>query len=159
MGLLQARLGQLAQATEHFEKVVALRPDVAAYSHLALAQSAAGQWAAAVTNYQRALTLQPDDPELLNNLAWIRATCPDAASRNGGEAVQLAERACQRKGETEARFWGTLDAAYAEAGRFSEAIATAEKTRTLALAHGETALAEAAAKRLEGYRQAKPFRQ
>ena len=30
--------------------------------------------------------------------------------------VRLAERACQLRGEKEPRYWGTLDAAYAETG-------------------------------------------
>ena len=72
--------------------------------------------------------------------------------------VRLAERACELSGK-EARFWGTLDAAYAEAGRFEDAIKTAEKTRDLALAAGEKDLAAAAEQRLGMYRAKKAFRQ
>jgi membrane associated rhomboid family serine protease len=60
----------------------------------------------------------------LNNLAWLRATCPDAALRNGHEAVQLAEEACNLSGWRESNMINTLAAAYAEAGRYQEAVAT-----------------------------------
>ena len=57
------------------------------------------------------------------------------------------------------RFWGTLDAAYAEAGRFEEAVNTAEKVRKLAQAANQPELAKAAEQRLALYRKAQPFRQ
>ena len=75
------------------------------------------------------------------------------------EAVRLAERACELEGSKEARFWGTLDAAYAEAGRFDEAISTAEKVRKLATAANQQDLVQAADKRLALYRKGQPYRQ
>ena len=85
------------------------------------------------------------------------ATHTSAAMRNGTKAVTLAERACQLSGDKEARYWGTLDAAYAEAGRFAEAIQTAEKTCQLATAAGQTNVAQAAKERLTLYRAQQPY--
>ena len=51
-------------------------------------------------------------------LAWIRATHPDGANRDGGEAVKLALKACQYTGYQDIQTLGTLSAAYAEAGQF-----------------------------------------
>jgi hypothetical protein len=58
-----------------------------------------------------------------------------------------------------AQFLGTLDAAYAEAGRFEDARRTAEQTRQLALVSNANELAGAAEQRLELYRAGKAFRQ
>jgi hypothetical protein len=52
-----------------------------------------------------------------------------------------------------------LDAAYAEAGRFAEAITTAEEARSLALAANNTELANQAAERLKLYRTGAPYHQ
>jgi len=52
------------------------------------------------------------------------------------EAVRLAERACELTHYDEPLFIGTLAAAYAEAGRFSEAVTTAEKAEQLATSAG-----------------------
>jgi hypothetical protein len=102
--------------------------------------------------------LAPDDPQALDALAWLLATCPQAQLRDGPAAVRLAERAREASGGQEARLWGTLDAAYAEAGRFPEAIAAAQKARELALTAGQEELAQAAEARLAGYRNHQAFR-
>jgi hypothetical protein len=51
-----------------------------------------------------------------------------------------------------------LDAAYAEAGRFAEAVATAAKVREMALAAGQSEIAQRAEERLALYRAGKPYR-
>jgi len=77
----------------------------------------------------------------LNNLAWVLATCPDAGLRNGPEAVRLAGHACELTHYGRPLFIGTLAAAYAEAGRFPEAVTTAEKAEQLATSAGLMAVA------------------
>ena len=54
---------------------------------------------------------------------------------------------------------GTLAAAYAEAGRFDDAAATAENARDLALSAGQTEVAEKNRKLLELYRAGQPYRE
>jgi Flp pilus assembly protein TadD len=108
-------------------------------------------------HYREAIRLKPDWPEPVNDLAWMLATFPRAEFRDAAEAVRLAEHACELTGHKEARFLGTLDAAYAEAGRFGEAITVAEEARKLALAAGDQALADGAAGRLLQYRAGKPY--
>jgi hypothetical protein len=93
----------------------------------------------------------------LNNLAWLLASCPDAAFRNGLEAVRLATRACELTGYARPLLIGTLAAAQAEAGDFPAAIATAERAAALA---GALRLEEVAAKNrelIQLYRQGQPF--
>lgn len=59
-------------------------------------------------------------PNLFNNLAWLRATCPDQSLRESGEALSLARRACELSDWGEANKIDTLAAAYAETGDFLE---------------------------------------
>ena len=101
---------------------------------------------------------QPESVPVLNNLAWILAVDPNPALRNGTEAVALAERACALTSYTNAVFEGTLAAAYAEAGRFKDAIAVTEKSHSLAVANGQMQLAERSKGLLELFKAGKPVR-
>lgn len=74
----------------------------------------------------------PKPPVESNNLAWELATSPDAGKRNGNLAVKFAEQACQQTGYETPVMVGTLAAAYAEAGRFDDAVRTASLACTLA---------------------------
>jgi tetratricopeptide (TPR) repeat protein len=80
---------------------------------------------------QKAVELDPNHPEAANTLAWLLATSSDADIRDGRRAVELAEHACRTTDFKQAVYVGTLAAAYAEAGRFEEAIATAQKACAL----------------------------
>ena len=159
LGLLRAQQGRFDEAVARFKRVLQLRPDAQAYYHLGLALAIQGKPEDAVIYYTQAVHLKPDWPEALNDLAWILATHPQAKARNGTEAVRLAERACQLSGGKVARFLGTLDAAYAEAGRFADAVNAAEKGRELALLAGEKDIAQAAESRLILYRKQRPYHQ
>ncbi len=156
---LQAQAGRLEDAQRSYEHALALSPSAEACYYLAIVNALQGNASRAVTNLHQAIRLKPDYLAALNELAWILATHPDQTIRNGREAVELAERACKITGDQEARYWGTLDAAYAEAGRFPEAIKTVEKARNLALAAGQTELAMAATNRRELYLNNRPYRQ
>lgn len=159
LGLILAQDGKTAEASEQFAALVRLRPDAQARYYLALSLVTTGKPEQAAEQYRQALQLKPDWPEALNDLAWLLATCPRPELRQPAEAVQLAERACRLSGYREARFLGTLDAAYAEAGRFAEAIAIAEEARSLALTAKDQAVADAAASRLELYRAGRAYHQ
>ena len=93
----------------------------------------------------------------MNNLAWLLATCPEASLRNGAEAVQLAEKACQITEYHRTIIVGTLGAAYAEAGRFADAVATAQKACELAGIFKEEALLAKNQELLELYRSGKAY--
>jgi hypothetical protein len=104
----------------------------------------------------------PDAMKIMCNLAWIRATSPDAARRNGPEAVRRAERACRLSREIhlgQPECLDTLAAAYAEAGQFNNAVATAEKSIELALKQHKPKVAAETRERLALYRAGRPFRE
>ncbi len=158
-GLLLANRGKLDQAVSHLKDALRLAPSPEAHYNLALALGMQGNLEGAITNYNLVLKDQPDSAPALNDLAWIRATAPNAALRNGPDAVRLAEHACDLTRRRNPRFLGTLAAAYAEAGRFAEAIPTAQQALDLALAARDKSLAENARARLRLYQDHQPYRQ
>ena len=91
----------------------------------------------AIEQYQHVLDVDTNSIYALNNLATLLATDSDARLRDGNRAVQLAERACQLTQYHEPALIYTLAAAYAEAGRFNDAVTTAEKARVIALEQGQ----------------------
>jgi tetratricopeptide (TPR) repeat protein len=130
-----------------------------AHFHLGLVLDRAGRSVEAARHYREALRYHRDFPRALNNLAWILASSPLDEVRDGAEAVRLAERACELTHELTTAYIGTLGAAYAEAGRFGEAITTAQKAIDRARLRNEPDLAEKNQHLLEIYRAGKPFRE
>jgi len=121
-----------------------------AYFHL-------GQFKRAQDDFVAAVRLGPRDPDVLNNAAWFRATCPDPAFRNGKEAVELASRACQLDKWKDADQIDTLAAAHAEAGNFAEA--ERYQLKALSLLSADEALSPKFQARLKLYRAKQPIRQ
>ena len=132
-----------------------LTPEV--HAQIAVMQAKQGKFQNAAGHYLEALRLKPDAPEVLNNLAWLLATCPDASVRDGTQAVKYAERACELTHYSVTPIVGTLAAAYAEAGRFDEAMATAQKACALAAAAGDQGLLKKNEELLERYRKHQPY--
>ncbi len=125
-----------------------------AHFSLALLAERNHNTAGAIGHYQAALQLRPDYPEALNNLAWILASAAPQF-RNGAQAVQLAQRACQLTRNEQPAIIGTLAAAYAESGEFDEAAATAKNARDVALARGDNDVAARNLQLMERYRAGK----
>jgi tetratricopeptide (TPR) repeat protein len=111
----------------------------------------------AISHYETALRIAPDSTSTLNNLAWALSTSPDAALRDGAKALELAEKADQLAGGKNAIFIRTMAAAYAESGRFHEAIASAQRAVQVALAQQNFALARNLEKDLAFYRNNLPL--
>jgi tetratricopeptide (TPR) repeat protein len=151
--------GKASEALPYCEAVVNAEPRNA-HAHFVLgsAHLSAKRLAQAVVNFKEALRLAPDAPECLNALAWIQATSPQAEFRNGSEAVRLAEAACRITKRQQTGILDTLAAAYAEAGRFDEAIKTTEEIRALAAAAHDTNAVDEARQRLGLYQAGKPYR-
>jgi tetratricopeptide (TPR) repeat protein len=158
LGIALAARGRFEEAIETFYQAIRVnsnRPET--FFHLGMTLVQSGRSREAVVQYREALKLNPNLAGALNNLAWILATSAKAEFRDGTQAVQLAERACELTHEGEPLFLGTLAAAYAEAGRFPEAVAAAEKAVQLATDAGLKKLAEENRQLLELYRAGKPY--
>ncbi len=90
-----------------------------------------------------------------NNLAWTLAICPDAALRNGPRAVEIALKAVGDPQQSNPGFIDTLAAAYAEAGRYTEAVEMQELAiRKLG---NNRALRQEMQARLELYEAGQPY--
>jgi tetratricopeptide (TPR) repeat protein len=149
--------GKPEEAIEHVEKALRIKADIESHLLLARLRYQRGDVQQAAEQYRLALNRNPDLVEALNNLAWIRSTSADRSVRDGVAAVQLAERACRLTGSTNAGMIGTLAAAYAEAGRFADAEASATKAADLATAAGDSRFAEMNRQLLQLYRSRRPY--
>jgi Flp pilus assembly protein TadD len=160
LGQAFARNRENGQAIIQFQNALRLQPDNArAELGLAMILEGDGHDSDAMVHYRKLIGLETNSAVALNNLAWLLATDPDARLRNGREAVRLAEQACKLTHHQEAFLIGTLAAAYAEAGRFNDAVAVAQKARAVALAHGQKAIADANERLLESYKSGKAYHQ
>jgi tetratricopeptide (TPR) repeat protein len=158
LGIALTVRGQFNEAIGNYCQAIQLnsnRPEI--FFHLGMTLGQLGRTREAVAQYREALRLNPNLAGALNNLAWVLAASPDDGLRDGAEAVRLAERACELTHYGEPLFIGTLAAAYAEAGRFPEAVATAEKAEQLAAAAGLAAVAAKNRQLRELYRAGKPY--
>ena len=95
----------------------------------------------------------------LNDLAWSLATSSDYRIRDGALAVELAQRACEQTHYRVTLMICTLAAAYAEAGRFNEAISTQQKASVQAYKFGETNLLKKCEKLVALYQAHQPYRE
>jgi tetratricopeptide (TPR) repeat protein len=153
LGYVLLHKGRVDEAIVHFQKALEIKPDYTeAHYNFGNALLHKGRVDEAIVHFQKALEIKPDSLGALNNLAWLLATCPDGRIRDGVQAVNYAVRACDLTHYGAAPLLGTLAAAYAEAGRYDEAIATAEKACALATATGESDLLEKNQKLLVMYR-------
>jgi len=112
----------------------------------------------AIAHLREAIRLQPNWPEALTALAWILASDPDEKHRNGAQAVTLVEQAATVPDARQPILLDALAAAYAEAGHFENAVATAQQAMTTATQLGQTNLSSEIAKRRELYRSRQPYR-
>jgi protein O-mannosyl-transferase len=148
-----------AQALTNLYTALQREPTAETHARIAVIQMSQGKIREAVEHYGAALQLKPDAPEILNNLGWMLATFPDDRIRDGAQAVRYAERACELTQHRQPQMLGTLAAAYAEAGRFDDAAAAAQKACDLAAEQGDTLLLQKNQALLEWYRAHKPWRE
>jgi Tfp pilus assembly protein PilF len=114
-------------------------------------------YAAALKEFEKALPLAQSDPECYLIVAWLLAACPEEAIRNGKRALQMADKACKLTQEKMPVCLSARAAAYAELGKFPQAVAWEQKA--LALPEGYSGRAkEEAQERLKLYAQGKPYR-
>jgi tetratricopeptide (TPR) repeat protein len=110
-------------------------------------------------NCVKAEQLKPNDAESFNNMAWLFATIGDLSADDANKATGYARRACEMTGYNSADNLDTLAVAYAAAGKFNDAIMTAEKALTIAKAAGQEDTAREIQNRLELYKAGRPYRE
>ena len=151
--------GQVAEAMVHYRKFLEIEPEnVEARNTLGTALIQQGHVKEAIDQWQDALALQPDNGNAASNLAWVFATCPEASTRDGARAVQLGEKALRISGGKIPMIHRVLAAAYAESGRFADAIETAQRGAELATTQGNPGLAAELESNIALYQSGRPLR-
>ena len=158
LGLLLMAEGKLGAAVTHLRQSLELKPNsVETRVNLGGALLMRGEYAEAVEQLREALRLDPERAPVLDNLAWILATCPEPRVRDGADAVKLAERAVAVSPAGDIVALDTLGAAYAEAGRFPEALKTARHAAALATQSNDDARATDIKSRIALYESGRPY--
>ncbi|CAN5376860.1 hypothetical protein BH11PLA2_BH11PLA2_50790 [soil metagenome] len=139
-----------------------------AWQHVAYNLENVSKYAEAKAAYVESLKLNPDLELTQNRTAWLLAVCPDAKVRDGKLAVELATKICEKTNHINPRYLTILAAAYAEAGRFDDAVATEEKAITVlktatrsipaGMLVGPGVQLKESETRLQLYRDKKPYR-
>jgi protein O-mannosyl-transferase len=152
--------GRIDEAIADWEKTLQIQSnDADAHTSLGNALLQKGSLREAIAHYVTALALAPEDPHSRNNVAWVLATASDNSIRDGARAVGFAQEAVQLSGGREPRFLRTLAAAYAESGRFSEAIAVAQQAAVIATMQAKPDMAKRLEKDLVLFRGNLPLRE
>jgi len=128
------------------------------YANLGVALSRKGETQEALDSWRQALEINPDQIHVLNNLAWLLATTPDASLRDGAKAVALATQANQLGGGGDPLILRTLASACAEAGSFGMAAVTARRGLALAMEQKNDTLAATLQKEIKLYEADTPAR-
>jgi spermidine synthase len=148
------------EAVVHLNEVLRISPyQTEVYAYLGEAYSQLGKYELSIQNWTKASELKPDNAEILNNLAWLYATVNDTSVQNTNKAIELAQHACELTGYNDPGFLDTLAVAYASAGKFGDAKATAKKALSIAKSSGREDLASEIEKRIKFYEAGQPYRQ
>jgi tetratricopeptide (TPR) repeat protein len=139
--------GQTDEALEHIRKALELDPDFAdAHNMLGIVLARAGRLDEAVTQLEKAVAFAPDSPDYRFNLARFLA-----ARHNFAEALPQFEKAVELSGGNEPLSLEMLASVYAELGRFSEAVQTANRALTVAMNQNDAALVQELRARIAYY--------
>ncbi|MCB2228551.1 MAG: hypothetical protein KQH53_17885 [Desulfarculaceae bacterium] len=159
-GALWADLGHLKKALNDFGLALELdSTNPLFYTNRGLVYQRWGKYKDALDDYNRALDLDDGFANALVAKAWLLATCPVAALRNGPQAVELAGRAAG--GERTANILDTLAAALAEDKKFPAAVRMQRRAILLVRdSDGEKGdPPEAMERRLRLYEKKQPYRE
>jgi protein O-mannosyl-transferase len=160
LGTALLHQGNVKEAEYHYYETLKSNPKYAgAYYNLGKLFLNQGKTEEAINLFRKALTFEPEMTPALYNLSWIRASSEKEKYRNGEEALKLAEKLCNITQYHQPLALDALAAAYAEKGRFDEAVLTAKKALKLALSYGPKHLVLGLQKRLSLYQTKRPYRQ
>jgi tetratricopeptide (TPR) repeat protein len=139
-------------------EAIQLNPNIAlTHFNLARALRSKGRTEEAITHFSQALRIKPDWEKPMNALAWILATHSQERFRNPTEAIRLAQRTWELSDYQDSRSADTLAAAYAAAGRFEDAVATAEKAVQIAASGNNKKRTQKIRERLELYKTGQAY--
>jgi tetratricopeptide (TPR) repeat protein len=152
LGRLQVGAGRIQEGTSQLELAARLSPgDADIRRDLARARLRGGDVRGAAAALEETIRLVPDGAADSVRLAWILATAQDESVRDGQRAIELVAPLAQTRGAEDPIVLDTLAAAYADVGRFEEAVALASRAEQIARDAGDEPLVEAVAARRSTY--------
>ena len=159
LGYLLQQTGDAAGAQQQWQQCIQLNPGYAPpYNALAETLLGQGDFDGAERLLRQGLEQAPQSAVLTNGLAWLLATSPYGHQRNGVEAVRMAEEACDSTNRQHAPYLDTLAAAYAEAGRFTDAVSAQQDAIDLLQQSNDKSSLAGYEARLAQYQRRQPYR-
>jgi len=157
--LVLESMGRIEEAIAHWEAAIQLNSASGpAHNNLASALYSQGKTGQALPHWRAGLGLEPNRVSALKAAAWALATSGDDQLRDPEQALEFARRAAQLSQERDAEVLDTLAAAYADAGRYTEAVETARRAMALAREQQNLPLSEAVSARIALYENRTPYR-
>jgi tetratricopeptide (TPR) repeat protein len=156
--VVYAKLRLNRKAIKDCNEAIHLDPkNASSYVMRGIAHADEREYEKAAEDYTKALSLEPNSFLAYNKFAWLQATCPRVKLRDGRKALEGATKACELSNWDDARNLEALAAAYAEIGKFVEAV----KWQKRALENWQYGKEEAAEARmrLRLYQDRKPYRE
>jgi len=160
------KAGQPDLAIAEFDRAIELGPEMyQGHQHKGLVLYQTGRYGEAAGEFARAVRLSRErmKPEVEYAVALLAAkvfaTHPDDAVRNGAAAIEMAEHACEMSGYQFVEALDVLGMAYANAGRYRQAITRAAQAHELYVAANNPSAANQVADRIRLYRQGQPYRE
>ena len=160
LGVILASQNKVKAAIVFLSKALQINPGYSgAYFNLGKIYFNLNDPEKAIFQYKKALQFDPNMIQALYHLSWMRATHEDKKYRNGKEAVELATRLCKITQFHQPLALDALAAAYAETGKFNEAVFTAEKALKMDLKQSPKSFAQGLEQRLKLYQNKMPYHQ
>jgi Flp pilus assembly protein TadD len=152
--------GKAHEALLAYQAAVERKPDGASYHcSLGLALHDVGRKDESRRQFQEADSLDPQWRQKYAKTAWLLATRSERRQRDGHYALLLARQVCLSVREPGPEQWEVLAAAYAEVGRFNEAVASQRKGLALLQAPARSRWLGSMESRLQLYERGQPFRE
>jgi tetratricopeptide (TPR) repeat protein len=159
LGRVLARQGRTEEAKGHYRSALRSKPDLSdAHTRLAACLADEGRDQESLQHYLEAIRLNPGDLEAHNNVAWLLATDSNDGVRDGRKALEHARIAVALSHGEVPTVLGTLAAAYAENGRFAEAVESAKKALAMAQAASDAAAINDLRVQLRAYERGRAYR-
>jgi Tfp pilus assembly protein PilF len=159
LGFVYSQQGNISQAIEQFQKTLEINPyNIVAHHYLAQILTQKGRINEAVIHYKQILQIQPNDGVIMARLAWLLSVYKDSQCYDPKEAIRLGRRACELTNYNNPAILHTLAAAYAAAGRYTDAITTSERALNLVRhSPGQEKLIEDIQSSLQLYKSGQPY--
>lgn len=157
LGTAFLQAGLVEQAVAEYQTALQIKADYfEAHLNLGNIFAQQGKYNEAINHFQQALKASPKNPLVENGLAWLLATCPKSALRDGQKALALAQEANTETGGTNPLILHTLAAACAQVGRFADAQENAQKAIDLARKSGRKDMEDRFTRELKRYQTGLP---